>query len=239
MAVAFAGANAGGFRPDSYKLSGKVQVPESKTTFRAPVPPQNDPEAGAVLAERCRKGDTAAWAELVHLHSRRVHSLCYRFCGDPADAEDLTQDVFLKVHRNLENFDGSKGSFQTWMTTLARNLLVDNFRRSRKERATDSLDANWEGLEDDSPSLATRIEDTRPSAYAQAANKQLSGIIQQALNQLSPELREAVVLRDLQDLDYKDIAEVLRVPEGTVKSRISRGRAELARLLERMKGQVM
>ena len=208
---------------------------------RPPIRPERSAEAeeAALLAERCRKGDNAAWAELVRTQNRRIYALCYRFTSDPADAEDLTQDVFVKVHRNLDNFDSAKGSFQTWLTTLARNLLVDHFRRSRNDRATDSLDANWEGNEDDGPSPSTRIEDTRPTAHAQAANNQLSVIIQQALSQLSPELREAVILRDLQDFDYKEIAEVLRVPEGTVKSRISRGRAELARLLERMKGQVM
>jgi len=193
----------------------------------------------AQLADRCRRGDNAAWAELVRLQNRRIYALCYRFTGDQADAEDLTQDVFLKVYRNLASFDVAKGGFQTWMTTLARNLLVDHFRRSRNDRATDSMDANWEGSDDEAPSLSTRIQDTRPGAYEQAANKQLSGIIQTALADLSPELREAVILRDLQDFDYKEIAEVLRVPEGTVKSRISRGRAELARLLERMKGKVM
>ncbi len=200
---------------------------------------QAEHEEAALLAERCLKGDPVAWAELVRTQNRRIYALCYRFTGDAADAEDLAQEVFLKVHRNLDNFDAAKGSFQTWLTTLARNLLVDHFRRSRNDRATDSLDSNWEGSDDEAPSLSTRIEDTRPSAHAQAANNQLSGIIQQALSQLSPELREAVILRDLQDFDYKDIADVLKVPEGTVKSRISRGRAELARLLERMKGQVM
>jgi RNA polymerase sigma-70 factor (ECF subfamily) len=221
------------------KLSGKSPLPEARPPFRPERPPQADAELGALLAERCRKGDSVAWAELVRTQHRRIYALCYRFTGDPADADDLTQDVFLKVHRNLDNFDSAKGSFNTWLTTLARNLLVDHFRRSRGDRATDSLDANWQGDDDGPQPLSAKLEDSRPSAYAQAANQQLSQIIQKALCELSPELREAVVLRDLQDLDYKEIAEVLRVPEGTVKSRISRGRAELARLLERMKGQVM
>jgi RNA polymerase sigma-70 factor, ECF subfamily len=209
-----------------------------RTPARSPQP-GNGPDEGALLAERCKAGDSAAWVELVKLQNRRVYALCYRFTGNGADAEDLSQDVFLKVHRNLNNFDSSKGSFQTWLATLARNLLVDHFRRSRQERATDSLDANWEGSDDESPSLSTRIEDGGPSPHASAVSHQTAAIVQQALTQLSPELREAVILRDLQDFDYKEIAQVLRVPEGTVKSRISRGRAELASLLERMKGQVM
>jgi RNA polymerase sigma-70 factor, ECF subfamily len=209
--------------------------------------PTRDPQArdpkeredGALLAERCRKGDSAAWGELVQTQHRRIYALCFRFTGNAADAQDLTQDVFIKVHRNLASFDSGKGSFQTWLTTLARNLLVDHFRRSRQDRATDSIDANWEQTGDDMPALSTRLEDAGPSPHSTAVSRQTAAIVQQALTKLSPELREAVILRDLQDMDYKEIAQVLNVPEGTVKSRISRGRAELARLLERIKGQVM
>jgi RNA polymerase sigma-70 factor (ECF subfamily) len=204
--------------------------------------PNRDPrerEDGALLAERCRKGDASAWSELVQTQNRRIYALCFRFTGNAADAQDLTQDVFIKVHKNLASFDLSKGSFQTWLTTLARNLLVDHFRRSRNDRATDSIDANWEQTEDDHPPLSNRLEDGSPSPHSSAVSRQTAAIVQQALTRLSPELREAVILRDLQDLDYKEIAQVLNVPEGTVKSRISRGRAELARLLERIKGQVM
>jgi RNA polymerase sigma-70 factor (ECF subfamily) len=221
------------------KLAGKPFPPSKIAMPAQPTAASLEQEQFTALAERCRTGDGAAWAELVRTQNRRVYSLCYRFTGDQADAEDLTQDVFLKVHRNLSNFDSAKGSFQTWLMTLARNLLVDHVRRSRNDRATDSLDANWQGEDDGPQPLSDKLEDTGPSAYARAANRELSAIIQQALCQLSPELREAVVLRDLQDLDYKEIASVLRVPEGTVKSRISRGRAELARLLERRKEQVM
>jgi RNA polymerase sigma-70 factor, ECF subfamily len=209
--------------------------------------PTRDPQArdpkeredGALLAERCRKGDAAAWGELVQTQHRRIYALCFRFTGNAADAQDLTQDVFIKVHRNLASFDTTKGSFQTWLTTLARNLLVDHFRRSRQDRATDSIDANWEQAGDEMPALSTRLEDAGPSPHSTAVSRQTAAIVQQALTKLSPELREAVILRDLQDMDYKEIAQVLNVPEGTVKSRISRGRAELARLLERIKGQVM
>ncbi len=243
LSVAFVLPEPGRFRS---ARPGEAAAKASKTSMPGPErTPARNPQSGpgpdesGLLAERCRTGDAAAWVELVRLQHRRVYALCYRFTGNGADAEDLSQDVFLKVHRNLENFDSAKGSFQTWLTTLARNLLVDHFRRSRQERATDSLDANWEGSDDESPSLSTRIEDGGPSPHASAVSHQTAAIVQQALTQLSPELREAVILRDLQDFDYKEIAQVLRVPEGTVKSRISRGRAELARLLERMKGQVM
>lgn len=178
-----------------------------------------------------------AWTELVRAHHRRVYSLCYRFTGCPQDSEDLTQDVFLKIYGNLGSFDGSRGSFHVWIATLTRNLLVDHFRRSRQQRATDSIDAGWDDPEDGRP--ADRLADTRPNPHEHAAAQELQRTVQKALTRLSPELREAVILRDLQDLDYKEIAQVLHIPEGTVKSRISRGRAELARLLERNKKQVV
>ena len=199
---------------------------------------QAEQDALALLVARCMDGDQRAWHTLVTSQHKRVYAICYRFTNDATDAEDITQDVFLKVYRNLSSFDGSKGSFQTWITTLARNLLVDHFRRTRLDRATDSLDASL-SADDNGPSLADRLADPRPSQETHAAGLELKVLIQQALAQLSPELREAVVLRDLEDMDYKDIAQVLRIPEGTVKSRISRGRGELARLLQRIEGQVV
>jgi RNA polymerase sigma-70 factor (ECF subfamily) len=189
------------------------------------------------IVRRCMDGDSGAWAELVRTHHRRVYGLCYRFTGNPADAEDLTQDVFLKVYSNLASFDTARGSLQVWITTMTRNLLVDNFRRTRNLRATGSLDDGWESSEDLKP--VDRLTAGGPSPLERAAQKELAKMVQDALAQVSVELREAVILRDLQDLDYKEIAQVLGIPEGTVKSRISRGRAELARLLERNKREVM
>jgi RNA polymerase sigma factor (sigma-70 family) len=190
------------------------------------------------LVYACMRGDSAAWQQLVVSQHRRVYGICYRFTGSPSDAEDLTQDVFLKVYRNLAGFDPEKGAFTTWLTALTRNLLVDHFRRTRQDRATDSLDESVREGED-GPTMADRLADTRPSAMHRVAQMELRVRIQHALKQLSPELREAVILRDLQDMDYKEIAAVLKVPEGTVKSRISRGRAEMARMLGRSEGQVM
>jgi RNA polymerase sigma-70 factor (ECF subfamily) len=192
----------------------------------------------AKLARRCVAGDQQAWQQLVATQHRRIYAICFRFTGSGVDAEDLTQDVFLKVYRNLASFDTQKGSFQTWITTLARNLLVDHFRRTRLERASESLDAGFGG-DPDGPTMGDRLADTRQSQERHIAGLELKAVIQEALKQLSPELREAVILRDLEDMDYREIAEVLRIPEGTVKSRISRGRGELARLLQRMEGQVV
>ena len=190
-----------------------------------------------LLVRRCLGGDATAWEEIVRLHSRRIYNLCYRFTNSPDDAQDLTQDVFIKIYRTLGTYDVQKGAFTTWLTTLTRNLLVDHFRRSRQDRLTDSIDAGLHE-EEDSLSLSDRLPDSAPSPDDRLASKENQKMVQQALARLSPDLREAVILRDLQDLDYKEIAQVLKVPEGTVKSRINRGRMELARLLFRNKKQV-
>jgi len=195
-------------------------------------------QALAELAARCLQGDAVAWEKLATGQHRRVYGICYRFTNSQSEAEDLTQEVFLKMFRNLGNFDPAKGGFTTWLTTLTRNLLVDNYRRTRMERVSDSLDETYDG-EEDGPTKGDKLADGGKSQEQHVAGLELRAQIQQALAQVSPDLREAVILRDLEDMDYKEIAEILGVPQGTVKSRISRGRAELARLLKSLEGQVM
>ncbi len=195
-------------------------------------------QALAELAARCLQGDAQAWEKLATGQHRRIYGICYRFTGSPTEAEDLTQEAFLKMFKNLGSFDPAKGGFTTWLTTLTRNLLVDNYRRTRMERASDSLDETYDG-EDDGPTKGEKLADGGKSQEQHVAGLELRAQIQQALAQVSPDLREAVILRDLEDMDYKEIAEILGVPQGTVKSRISRGRAELARLLKGLEGQVM
>jgi RNA polymerase sigma-70 factor, ECF subfamily len=223
------------------KGGDKPVIRRENTAARAAAALPSTPPADVdwtALVERCLRGDGGAWAELVRSHHRRVYGMCYRFTGSAHDAEDLTQEVFLKLYGNLRSFNSDKGSFTTWITTLTRNLLVDHFRRSRMERSTDSLDAGWDTAED-TRSGAELLQDARRSPHDHTVARELERMVQAALAKVSPELREAVILRDLEDMDYKEIALVLRVPEGTVKSRISRGRAELARLLGRNKKQVM
>ena len=219
------------------RVSGKPATESARTAPLAGIEERRLEVDWAIVVRRCLDGDSTAWAELVRAQHRRVYSLCYRFTGSSHDAEDLTQEVFLKVYGNLGSFDLTRGSFPTWLTTLTRNLLVDHFRRGRQQRATDSLDAGWEDSSE--LQISDRLADQKPSPHQHAAAREIERMVQQALTKISPELREAVILRDLQDLDYKEIAQVLRIPEGTVKSRISRGRAELARLLERNKRQVV
>src|SRR6202046_1009170 len=143
----------------------------------------------------CMNGDSGAWAELVRTHHRRVYGLCYRFTGSPVDAEDLTQDVFLKIYSNLGSFDCNRGSLQVWITTMTRNLLVDNFRRTRNQRATNSLDDGWEQSEELKP--ADRLVASGPTPLESVARKELANMVQGALAKVSVELREAVILRDL------------------------------------------
>lgn len=197
-----------------------------------------DAQAAALLVRRCVAGDAAAWEEIVQKYHRRIYNICYRFAGSGENADDLTQEVFIKMYRTLSTYDVERGAFMTWVTTITRNLLVDHFRKTRQERLTDSLDVAPSEQEDAMP-LAERIPDQGPGPDAEAQSREAGQAVHQALQKLSPELREAVILRDLQDMDYREIAAVLRVPEGTVKSRINRGRTELARLLQRTYRQVM
>ena len=197
-----------------------------------------DVQVVAMLVRRCIAGDSAAWDEIVQNYHRRIYNLCYRFAGSADDAQDLTQEVFIKIYRTLSSYDTNKGAFATWITTITRNLLVDHFRKTKQDRMTDSLDAAPSDHEDAQP-LSDRIEDKSAPPDSHVRSREVGDTVHAALAKLSPELREAVILRDLQDMDYREIATALKVPEGTVKSRINRGRAELARLLQRTYRQVM
>jgi len=178
------------------------------------------------LLNRCLAGESAAWEDLLRAYTRKLYNLCYRFTGRIDDAEDLTQEVFVKVYQTLRSYDATQGTFSTWLHRVARNHLVDHYRRTKKDRVTSSLEDELGTLEE------------KPSAgmepLAQVESQERKEFLQQGLNRLSPDLREAVVLRDFHDLDYQEIAQVLGVPQGTVKSRINRGRLELARVLKRM-----
>lgn len=180
------------------------------------------------LVARCLGGEESAWEDMLRTHNRKIYNLCYRFTGRPSEAEDLTQEVFIKVFQTLTTYDAAQGTFSTWLNRVARNHLVDHYRRTHKDRLTSSIEDETGGLED------KPTAEEHPVARLEARERH--EILQSALNRLSPDMREAVVLRDFQDLDYDEIAEVLGVPEGTVKSRINRGRLELARVIKRMEG---
>jgi len=182
------------------------------------------------LVERCLSGDATGWEELIRLHTRRVYGLCYRFTGSDAEAQDLTQEIFLRVFRSLKSYRSVEGSFVTWLTRLSRNLLIDHYRRTRQERLTDPIEDQLATLEEREHGAGTAARADRL-----LAGREASEVLQGALARLSPELRETVILRDLQEMEYREIAQVLKIPEGTVKSRLNRGRAELGRLLRKQK----
>jgi RNA polymerase sigma-70 factor (ECF subfamily) len=201
-----------------------VAIPAAKWNWVPPYPQgrtANNLDADAQLVERCLAGQDAAWEDLVKLHTRRVYSICYRFTNSDAEAQDLTQDVFLRVFKNLKSFRSGEGLFVVWLTRLTRNLLIDHYRRTRMDRATESIEDQVKVLEE-----------------TMLAGREASEVLQAGLQRLSPELRETVILRDLEELEYREIAQVLNVPEGTVKSRLNRGRAELARVLRRHKVRI-
>lgn len=184
-------------------------------------------DSDARLVERCLRGEEAAWEDLVRIHVRRVHSMCYRFTNSAADAQDIAQEVFFRVFRSLKSYRAGEGAFAVWLGRLTRNLLIDHYRRTKSERVTDSIEEQLPMIEERS-SPESRTD-------ALLSSREANEVLQAALQRLSPDLRETVVLRDLEGLEYRDIAAVLNVPEGTVKSRLNRGRAELARILRRQR----
>lgn len=182
------------------------------------------------LVEQCLSGDETAWEDMVKVHTRRVYAICLRFTGSDGEAQDLTQEVFLRVFKSLKSFRAGEGAFVVWLTRLTRNLLIDHYRRTRLDRATDSIEDQLTVLEEKT-AVGGRTD-------GMLAGREASELLQHALGKLSPELRETVILRDLEEMEYREIAQVLNVPEGTVKSRLNRGRAELARVLRRNKVSV-
>jgi len=185
-----------------------------------------DPDSS--LVARCLRGDETAWEDLVRTNTRKVYALCYRFTGSGSEAQDLTQEVFLRVFKTVKSFRSDEGSFATWLSRVTRNLLIDHYRRTRQDRVTDSIEEQLPMMEEEGAAASARPDHV-------LAGREASEILQATLQKLSPDLREAVILRDLQEMEYREIAQVLGIPEGTVKSRINRGRAELARLLRKQK----
>jgi RNA polymerase sigma-70 factor (ECF subfamily) len=177
------------------------------------------------LIERCLHSDQTAWEQIVKQHWRKVYNVAYQFVGSHEQAEDLAQEIFLKIFRSLDTFD-RRANFQTWLISVSRNLCIDHYRSVRKERQTINRDVAAEDL---APVSATM------SPLAALENRDLAALLRQALQTLPQSLRTAVLLRDIQELSYLEIAERLRLPEGTVKSRINRGRKELARQILRLR----
>jgi RNA polymerase sigma-70 factor (ECF subfamily) len=179
----------------------------------------------ADLVAKCRSGDRLAWDTIVRQRHARIYNLAYRFTGRPDEAEDLTQEVFLKVYRTLHLYRSESGALETWIVRVARNHFIDHYRKYKVEKMrTSPLEDHFEVA----ASSSSRIE-----TPAEALDRKEAGDrVHRLLDKLPQDQREAVILRDLEELTYEEIADLLKVPIGTVKSRINRGRIELARHLK-------
>ncbi|MBB1013314.1 RNA polymerase sigma-29 (SigE) subunit [Dietzia kunjamensis] len=162
--------------------------------------------------------DMPSWSELVAQHGDRVYRLAYRLCGNAHDAEDITQEAFIRVFRSLDRY--KPGTFEGWMHRIVTNLFLDSARRRGRIR--------FEALPED----AERVPGRERSPEQVISEETFDPVLQTALANLSPEFRAAVVLSDIEDLSYEEVGRILGVKMGTVRSRIHRGRAALRAELE-------
>jgi RNA polymerase sigma-70 factor (ECF subfamily) len=163
----------------------------------------------------------------VQTYSRRVYNLAYRFTSRADAAEDLTQEVFIRVYRSLDQYNPKQGDLQNWLMRLARNLIIDDYRKRQRSPQDTSAD----NLEDHRYHLRA----AGGSVHSEMERRELGAQVQAGIDKLSPDLRTCVILRDIEELSYQEIVDLLKIPEGTVKSRINRGRIELAKILRRMR----
>ena len=174
------------------------------------------------LVERCLQGDDAAWETVVNSYGRRIYNLGYRYTSHREEAEDLTQEIFIRVYQNLKSYRSEAGSFQNWILRVARNLVIDRYRQTRRyQQAGGSEELETMSLRDDKV----------PNPQRATEQIEASRFLQDGLQSLPPELKEALIHRDIEGMSYQEIAYLISVPGGTVKSRINRGRLELAKLL--------
>jgi RNA polymerase sigma-70 factor (ECF subfamily) len=177
--------------------------------------------------QRAADGDEDAWEIIVRTYWRKVFNIAYRFVGTYDEAEDLAQEIFLKVFRSLNTFD-RRANFQTWLISVSRNLCIDRYRSGRRDREVFARDVDPSVIQTEAPGL---------SPHARVELHDRVALLREALRALSPALRSAVLLRDIHELSYQEIARQLGVAEGTVKSRINRGRGELARQIESLRAK--
>ena len=179
--------------------------------------------ADLLLVERCKQDDIDAYELLVERYRNKILNYVARYCGSTTDAEDLTQEVFIKAYLAIKKFRG-QCSFQTWLFQIANNVCVDRFRRTRRERVAYSLD---DPVETDEGEVEREIPDWSWDPQAIAESRELQARVQKALLGMSEKLRSVIILHDLEGLRYEEIAEILQVPLGTIKSRLFNARIEL------------
>ncbi|HZJ58046.1 MAG TPA: sigma-70 family RNA polymerase sigma factor [Clostridia bacterium] len=170
------------------------------------------------LIERSVSGDTDAFGELVLLYDKRIYNYCFRMTNNADDAEDLAQEVFIKVYRNLGSFKGNC-KFSTWIYRIAHNTCIDNHRKKRFRLLSLSLQGDEKGEMD--------IPDKGPSPEEQIVSREQYGLMKECIARLKPEYKSVIILRDIQNYTYQEISDILEIPLGTVKSNISRARALL------------
>ncbi len=188
------------------------------------------------LLQRCVEGDDTAWTKFVKEHKGIVYNICKSFNIRNEDADDLAQEVFIKVWMNLASYNPGRGALTNWIASITHNLRVDRFRGSRLQRSMDSLDEDWNEA---SPARrAMQVADPRPTPHDSAFTKEVAAIIDRAAGEMPPAMQEAVTLRYVREYDYREMSRRLCVPEGTVKSRVNRGRSQLAFLLRPMRAAI-
>ncbi|NLM12933.1 MAG: sigma-70 family RNA polymerase sigma factor [Epulopiscium sp.] len=178
------------------------------------------------LVSSAKKGNIAAFEQLIKAHETKIYNIAYRMFHNEEDAKDISQEIFIKVFENIEKFKGNS-SFSTWLYRIATNTCIDELRR-RKGKETYSID---EEIETNEGSMKREYSDIKPGPEEVAINKEVRHQIQNAMNHLSEEHKTALILRDLQGFEYGEISKILDCSLGTVKSRISRARRQLIELL--------
>ena len=188
----------------------------------------------AKLVAQLQAGDVTAFTELVRCYQDRIYNTVWRIVGDVEDARDVTQEVFLKAYQAIDTFAG-RSSFYTWLFRIAVNFALSG-RRQKQRQAAQSLDGASEAVlaSSQGASLMRQMQDQQhhTDPVHRAVSRELQSLVWQAMQQLDPDHRAVVVLRDIEGQDYRQIAEVLNVPAGTVKSRLYRARMALRQLLE-------
>ncbi len=178
----------------------------------------------ATLINEAKGGNLSAFEELISLYEKKIYNYCYRMTNSREDAEDLAQEVFIKVYCSLKSFKG-KSQFSTWIYRIAYNTCIDKHRKKKKKQIVSLNPAN------DEDTRNIELVSTDPLPEDKAIQRERYEKIQSCIASLKPEYRTVIILRDIQNYSYREIAEILHIPLGTVKSHISRARAALRDVL--------